>query len=319
MGPDERKRLSAAIKGRAAALGFDLCGIARAGILADDGRILEQWCEAGMNAEMSFLLRDIPRRINPEFLLAGAKTVAVTGLCYHPENEQRDPDAPVLSRHAYGSDYHDVVREKLNLLLEFLRVHVPGVNGRIFCDSGPLPEKAWARMAGLGWPGRHSILINKDIGSYFFIGILLLDAEAEYDRPFEGNLCGTCRACIEACPTGAINDDYTIDARKCIAYLTIENKGPVPEDIIPLLGGRVYGCDACQEACPWNRKTGCKSHPEFRLSEEVAIMTRQDWLSLSRENYQKLFRSTAAGRVKFSNLVRNIEAAVKSMDSQQSG
>ena len=310
MGPDERKNLSAAIKGKADELGFDLCGIARSGILTEDGRILKQWCEAGMNAGMSFLQRDIPGRINPELLLEGARTLVVTGLCYHSETGQKDPDAPVLSRHAYGLNYHDVVRAKLGLLLEFIRIRGPGIRGRIFCDSGPILEKAWARRAGLGWPGRHSILINKDIGSYFFLGILILDTEAEYDSPVEGNFCGSCRACIEACPTGAINDDYTIDARKCIAYHTIENKGPIPEEIICRLEGRVYGCDACQEVCPWNRQTDCRSHPEFRLNEEIAAMTREEWLSLDREDYQKLFRNTAAGRVKFSNLVRNIRAAV---------
>ncbi|NLN31022.1 MAG: tRNA epoxyqueuosine(34) reductase QueG [Bacteroidales bacterium] len=318
MGPGERKRLSAAIKGRAAELGFDLCGIARAGKLSDDGRILEQWCKAGMNAGMSFLQRDISVRTNPELLLEGARTVVVTGLCYHSEMQQKDPHAPVLSRHAYGLNYHDVVSGKLGLLLESVRMPDPGIRGRIFCDSGPLLEKAWARMAGLGWPGRHSVLINKDIGSYFFTGILILDVEAEYDRPFEDNLCGSCRACIEACPTGAINDDYTIDARKCIAYQTIENKGPIAEEIICRLGGRVYGCDACQEVCPWNRQTGCMTHPEFRLNEEIAAMTREEWLSLDREDYRKLFRDTTAGRVKYDNFVRNIRAAVKSADCQQS-
>lgn len=314
----EGKRLSALIKDKAEELGFDLCGIAKAGVLSENGRILEKWCEAGMNAGMSYLGRNIEKRINPGFLLEGAKTLVVTGLCYYSEIKQKDPYAPVLSRYAYGLNYHDVITSKLEILLEFIRTLDPSCRGRAFCDSGPLLEKAWARMAGLGWQGRHSVMINKDIGSFFFIGTLVLDMELEYDKPFDGNYCGTCRACIEACPTGAINDDNTIDARKCIANLTIENRGPIPEDIIPRLGGRVYGCDACQQVCPWNNLPGCKHHPEFQLNEEVAAMSREEWLSLTEEQYLRLFKNSAVERVKYSDLIRNIKAAVRSMDYPRS-
>ena len=310
------KNLSALIKATASELGFDLCGIARTKALSDNGRILEKWCEAGMNAGMSYLQRNIEKRINPGLLMPGAKSIVVTGLCYYSKLKQRDPRAPVLSRYAYGLNYHDVITPMLEKLLEFTRTLVPDCEGRVFCDSGPLLEKAWARQAGLGWQGRHSIMINEKIGSFFFIGSLVLDIGLDYDTPFESDYCGNCNECIDNCPTGAINDDHTIDARKCIANLTIENRGPIPEEIIPRLGGRVYGCDTCQKVCPWNNPPKCSAHPEFAINKEVAAMTREDWQSLTEEQYSRLFKNTAVERVRYSDLVRNINAAIKSMDYQ---
>ena len=308
------KKLSVLIKEKASELGFDLCGIAKTKVLSDNGRILEKWCEAGMNAGMSYLQRNIERRINPGLLMPGAKSIVVTGLCYYSELRQRDPHAPVLSRYAYGLNYHDVITPMLEKLMEFIRTLVPDCEGRKFCDSGPLLEKAWARQAGLGWQGRHSIMINEKIGSFFFIGSLVLNIELDYDAPFENDYCGNCTECIDSCPTGAINDDHTIDARKCIANLTIENRGPIPEEIIPKLGGRVYGCDACQKVCPWNNPPKCGSHPEFAINEEVADMSLEGWKSLTEERYLKLFKNTAVERVKYNDLIRNIMAAIKSME-----
>lgn len=306
--------LSVLIREKVKELGFDLCGIARTKVLSDNGKILEKWCQAGMNAGMSYLQRNIERRINPGLLFSGARSIVVTGLCYYSELKQKDPRAPVLSRYAYGLNYHDVITPMLEKLLEFIKTMVPDCEGRVFCDSGPLLEKSWAQQAGLGWQGRHSIVINEKIGSFFFIGSLVLNTELGYDTPFNDDYCGNCTACIDACPTGAINDDRTIDARKCIANLTIENRGPIPEEIIPKLGGRVYGCDACQNACPWNNPPKCGSHTSFAINEEVAAMTREDWLSLSEENYIRLFRNTAVERVKYTDLMRNIRAAMKSME-----
>lgn len=314
MGSAEMQNLSDLIKGKAKEIGFDLCGIARTKVLSDNGKILEKWCEAGMNGGMSYLQRNIERRINPGLLMPGAKSVVVTGLCYYTDLKQKDPLAPVLSRYAYGLNYHDVINPMLDKLLEFIKSKVPECKGMVFCDSGPLLEKAWARQAGLGWQGRHSIMINEKIGSFFFIGSLVLNTELDYDTPFENDLCGNCTSCIDSCPTGAINGDRTIDARKCIANLTIENRGPIPEEIIPKLGGRVYGCDACQDACPWNNHPECEYHPEFAINEEVAAMTLEDWLTLTEENYKRLFGNTAVERVKYNGFMRNIKAAVKSME-----
>jgi epoxyqueuosine reductase len=310
----EITKLSVLIREKSGELGFDLCGITKAKELTDNGRILKKWCETGMNDRMSYLERNIEKRINPALLFPDVKSLVVTGLSYYSELKQKDPAAPVLSRYAYGTDYHQVITAKLDRLFEFIKVNMPGCKGRIFCDSGPVLEKAWAREAGLGWQGKHSVIINKKTGSFFFIGILMLDIDLEYDLPFKEDLCGDCRLCIDKCPTGAINNDRTIDARKCIANLTIENRGPIPDDIIPRLGGRIYGCDRCQEVCPWNRHAEQVSMPEFTINDEVASLNRVDWQSLTETRYLKLFKNTVIERVKYNDLMRNVTAAIKSME-----
>jgi len=310
----ENKDLASLIKKKTRELGFDLCGIAEVKVLSENGRILEEWCKAGMNAGMDYLARNIEKRVNPDLLLPGAKSLVVTGLCYYSENKQKDPRAPVLSRYAYGINYHNVIAGKLEKLLLFIKSAEPAAEGRVFVDSAPLLEKAWAKEAGLGWQGKHSIVINRKIGSFFFIGILILNVGLEYDVPLKEEFCGTCRSCIDLCPTGAINENRTIDARKCIANLTIENRGPIPEDIIPNLGGRIYGCDRCQDVCPWNKHGEPSGTPEFAINEEVASMSRDEWQSLTEESYSRLFSNTTLERVKYDNLMRNIEAAIRSMD-----
>jgi len=308
--------LSSRIKEKAADLGFDLCGIAKARQLKENEPVLRAWCEAGMNSNMGYLGRNIEKRLNPESLFPGAKSIVVTGLNYFSEIRQTQPGVPVLSRYAYGINYHDVITGKLEKLLAFIKATETGTEGRPFVDSAPILEKAWAKEAGLGWRGKHSIIINKKIGSFFFIGVLILNIDLEYDDPFTGDFCGECRLCIDLCPTGAINDNRTIDTRKCIANLTIENRGPIPEEIIPRMGGRVYGCDKCQEVCPWNKKALPNSHPEFNINEKVVAMSREEWLSLTEEQYADLFRNTALERVNYSDLLRNIAAAIKSMNYQ---
>ena len=251
------KTLSLLIKEKALDLGFDLCGIAASRSLSEREDILKDWCASGMNAGMSYLARDIDKRINPESLVPGAKSLIVTGINYYTDNQQTEPGVPVISRYAYGEGYQDVIKRKLTEFLAFIKSLEPEAEGRPFSDSAPLLEKAWAAEAGIGWQGRHSIVINKKIGSFFFIGILILNIELEYDKPVKRSYCGNCRLCIDQCPTGAINENSTIDARKCIANLTIENRGAIPDEIIPKLEGRVYGCDRCQEVCPMEQ--GCKS------------------------------------------------------------
>lgn len=316
MEPVRDKKLSLLIKEKASDLGFDLCGIAKAEILSENGKILEKWCSAGMNADMSFLGRNIEKRINPGLVLPGAQSVVVTGMCYCQGIKQKDPQAPLLSVYTYGLNYHDVITARLKELLRFINTIEPDCHGRIFCDTGPLLEKAWAVRAGLGWQGRHSLVINKDVGSFFFIGALVLDIRLDYDTPVTADYCGDCRACTDCCPTGAINEDRTIDARKCISNLTVENKGPIPEDIIPKLGGRVFGCDICQQVCPWNKPITFKSHPEFAINEEIAAMSRKEWMELTEERYSELFKNTVIERVKYNDLMRNIKAAVRSMEQE---
>lgn len=302
--------LSAGIKATAADLGFHLCGIARARRLDEYKPYLSDWVDAGMNDSMAYLSRDIDKRLDPSSLLPGARSLIVTGLGYCQEKGQRDSEAPVLSRYTYGTDYHRVVAEKLGRLLAWIKDKRPGVTGRITVDSSAILEKAWAREAGLGWQGRHSIVINREIGSFFFIGILIVDAELDYDQPFEGDLCGDCRICLETCPTGAINSNRTIDARKCIANLTIENRGPVPAQFVPRLGKRIYGCDRCQEVCPWNKKAGPCGSPEFTIDEEIAGMSIDEWKDLSPERFSRLFKNTSMSRVRYEKLMDNIRAAI---------
>jgi epoxyqueuosine reductase len=261
---------------------------------------------------MGYLARDIDKRLNPVSLFPGAKSLVVTGLSYYSEKMQKDPEAPVLSRYTYGADYHEVINEKLEKLLAWIKSVEPEADGKPFVDSASLLEKAWAKEAGLGWQGRHSIMINREIGSYFFIGTIILNIELDFDLPSGKDYCSDCRICIDACPTGAINDNRTIDARKCIANLTIENRGPIPEEIVPHLGKRIYGCDRCQEVCPWNRKITISITPEFTINEEIAGMGRENWMNLSREQFSRLFESTSMSRIKFEKLKDNINAALKS-------
>lgn len=306
----DNKKLSEGIKQKAGELGFNICGIARARELGEYGVRLRDWLDAGMNDKMGYLARDIDKRIDPGKVFGDARSLVVTGLSYYSEVLQKDPDAPLLSRYTYGADYHEVVVTKLNRLLEWIQSVRPGIKGRAYSDNSSILEKPWGREAGLGWQGRHSILINRNIGSFFFIGILILDTELEYDKPFMEDHCGTCRRCIEACPTGAINDNRTIDARLCIANVTIENRGPVPAELVPKLGRRIYGCDKCQEVCPWNSDLKLPVTPEFTINQEIAGMSALEWSRLSAERFQRLFSGTAMSRVKYRKLMGNIEDAL---------
>jgi epoxyqueuosine reductase len=305
------KSISALIKVRSGGLGFDLCGIARSRSLKEREEILKSWCSSGMNDGMGYLSRDIDKRINPDHLVPGAKSLIVTGLGYYTDKQQREPGMPILSRYAYGESYHSVIKRKLDKLLSFIKTLKPETEGRSFVDSAPLLEKAWAAEAGLGWQGKHSIVINKGIGSFFFIGTLIINIELDYDTPVTEEYCGSCRSCIDLCPTGAINNDRTIDARKCIANLTIENRGPIPEEIIPNIGRRVYGCDRCQEVCPWNKEAKPHKTTEFDLPEEVELMTREEWLNLRKEDFKRLFRGSAIERRKYDPFMRNVTDVIK--------
>jgi epoxyqueuosine reductase len=300
------KTISVLIREKAIDLGFDLCGIAPSRVLTERGDIIKEWCSSGMNAEMGYLAENVEKRINPEFLVPGAKSLIVTGLGYWTDKKQSEPGVPIISRYAYGTSYQDVIKEKLYKLLAFIKTLQPETTGRPFSDSAPLLEKAWAREAGLGWQGKHSIVINREIGSFFFIGILILNIELDYDKPFTGDYCGDCRLCIEHCPTSAINENHTIDARKCIANLTIENRGPILEELIPKLGRRVYGCDRCQEVCPWNRDARTHHTREFELADEIEKMTAEEWVNLSRERFNRLFKRSPIARRKYEPFMRNV-------------
>ena len=310
----DRQKLSELIKQKAAALGFDLCGIAKARVLSEAELVLRRWCDTGMNDKMGYLSRDIDKRVNPASLFPDARSVVVTGTGYFTEPKQEAPGVPLISRYAYGRKYQDVITGKLEELLGYIKAVDQDADGKAVCDSAPFLEKRWAVEAGLGWQGRHSIVINREIGSFFFIGILILNLELEYDKPVTKGYCGECRLCIDQCPTSAINDDYTIDARKCISNLTIENRNPVPEEFIPLLEGRIYACDKCQEVCPWNKGASQHKHPEFEISSELAGMTREEWAGLTAEKFKKLFSESPVGRVKFERFRTNLQAILKNQE-----
>ena len=308
----ERIAVSGLIRKKAFELGFDLCGIAQCRPLKEYQSVFEEWLNAGMNDKMGYLARNVQKRLDPGLLLHGAKSIVVTGMNYYSENRQRHTGVPVISRYAYGIDYHGILIPCLEELLSFVKSLVPETEGKAFCDSGPILEKAWAKEAGLGWQGRNSVLINRAIGSFFFIGVLILNIELVYDKPHRGDFCGDCRLCIDSCPTGAINENHTIDTRKCISNLTIENKDPIREELLPFLGGRVYGCDKCQEVCPWNNSARQNTNREMMPPDEIADMSVEDWQGLTAERFEMLFGKSAIGRVKYENFRRNIIAAISS-------
>ena len=305
------KTLSLLIKEKAKDLGFDLCGIAHSKTLKEHEPVIKNWCSSGMNGDMNYLGQDIEKRINPGLLMPGAKSVIVTGMNYFTGKKQGGDGIPMISRYAYGINYHDVIKGKLNKILDYIKSISPESEGKSFVDSAPVIEKAWAREAGLGWPGRHSILINNKIGSFFFIGIIVLNIDLVYDEPFREDHCGTCRICIDMCPTMAINENRTIDVRRCIAYLTIENKNPVPDELAMKMEGRVFGCDKCQDVCPWNRNSKPNNNPEFQLSEEVEKMTSEEWLNLTREQFNRLFKRSAIERRTYKRFIQNVTIVTK--------
>jgi len=305
------KDLSRKIKDFALSIGFDLIGIAPSKQLSNHKEVIKNWLSAGMNADMLFLSRDIEKRTNPALLADGAKSIVVAGINYYPSEKQGGDGMPVISKYAYGKDYHTVLGDKLNNLLEFIVSCEPVAKGKVCVDVAPILEKAWAREAGLGWIGKNSILINKEIGSFIFLGEIVLNIDLQYDKPFSDDFCGSCTLCMKACPTDAINENRTIDARKCISWLTVENKNPIPFRYAGKMKGRVFGCDICQDICPWNKNAKPHNIPEFILSTELAKLNSEEWLSLSREKYMELFSQSSVGRIKYEKLKRNIETIFK--------
>lgn len=308
---DSEKSASVLIKEFASQIGFDLCGICKSRFLAEYKIPFSRWVETGMNAGMDYLGHSIDKRLDPSSLVPDAKSVIVTGLNYYTEKLQGGEGVPVISRYAYGINYHTVIKSKLNKILSFIRTIYPEAKGKAFVDSSPLLEKAWGSEAGLGFQGKNSVLINNTIGSFFFLGVIITDVELEYDKPDPSDLCGTCKLCIEACPTGAINNNRTIDCNKCIAYLTLESKDQIPDDLVLKLEGRAFGCDRCQEVCPWNKDLKATTTPEFNLTDEVRNMTASDWKNLSRKDFKRLFKDSTIGRRSYCRFMDNIEAALQ--------
>lgn len=307
------------LKSRAAELGFSACGIARAGLLDKEATHLENWLKAGMHGEMGYMENYFDKRIDPRRLLDDAKSVIVLLYNYYPEKSLPETDNYVLSKYAYGEDYHFVIKDKLKQIIAELQNKAGDISARPFVDSAPVLERAWAEKAGLGWVGKHANLIVPKQGSFFFISEIITDLELEYDQPRNNDFCGDCRRCIDACPTQAIVAPRAVDARKCISYLTIELKSEIPAEFSGKMEDRVFGCDICQDVCPWTRFSAPHNEPRFSPHPALVNMKKSDWESLTREVFNEIFRKSAVKRAKYQGLVRNVLFAKATETEQNKG
>jgi epoxyqueuosine reductase len=293
------------IKNEAKRLGFLSCGISKADFLEEEAPRLEQWLNKNMHGEMQYMENHFDKRLDPTKLVEDSKSVVSLLLNYFPSNEPQDKTAPKISKYAYGADYHIVIKEKLKRLLEFIYEEIGEVSGRAFVDSAPVLDKAWAAKSGLGWVGKNSNLITKDTGSFYFIAELIIDLPLNYDNPTTDH-CGTCTACIDACPTKAIVDPYVVDGSKCISYFTIELKNELPSSMKGSFDNWMFGCDICQDVCPWNRFSKAHSEPLFNPNKKLLSMSKSEWEEITEELFQEIFKKSAVKRTKFSGLTRNI-------------
>ena len=294
------------IKTEAKRLGFLSCGISKAQFLEEEAPRLEKWLSNNMHGKMHYMENHFDKRLDPTKLVEGSKSVISLLLNYYPSEEQKDKTAPKISKYAYGIDYHFVIKNKLKQLLEFIQQEIGEVNGRAFVDSAPVLDKAWAAKSGLGWMGKHTNLLTQQMGSFYFIAELIVDLDLDYDLPTTDH-CGSCTACIEACPTQAIVEPYVVDGSKCISYFTIELKENIPTELKGKLDDWMFGCDVCQDVCPWNRFSKPHREPLFSPRPELLAMTKKDWEEITEDTFKKVFKDSAVKRAKFSGLKRNIQ------------
>ena len=294
------------IKEFATSLGFDHCGIAKAKLLDEDARRLENWLSKRLHGKMQYMENYFDQRIDPTKLVPGAKSVITLLLNYFPLHQQ-NTDAIKISKYAFGKDYHEVIREKLAALINFIKLNVGEVSGRGFVDSAPVLERSWAQKSGVGWIGKNGNLINKTGGSFFFIATLIIDLDLQYDDPFVKDYCGTCTKCIDECPTEAILPDKVIDGSKCISYFTIELKDAL---LPPAMKGKfdnwMFGCDICQDVCPWNRFSKANTEINFTPLPEILHFTKNDWEELTEESFRIIFKNSPLKRAKFDGIKRNL-------------
>jgi epoxyqueuosine reductase len=292
------------IKTKAQQLGFDYCGISKADFLKEEAPQLESWLNKGMHGKMQWMENHFDKRLDPRKLVDGAKSVISLLLNYYPEEEISSEYK--ISKYAYGEDYHTVIKNKLGELLAFINTEIGQVNGRAFVDSAPVMDKAWAKKSGLGWIGKNTNLINTDAGSFFFIAELIVDLDLEYDGPIK-DYCGTCTRCVDACPTDALHDPYKIDASKCISYLTIELKDNIPSEFKGKMEKWAFGCDICQDVCPWNRFSSGNQIHEFKPETALKELLKGDLVEITEEIFRKTFKKSAVKRTGYKGLKRNIE------------
>lgn len=301
----QKENHSRQIKAEAKRLGFLSCGISKADFLEEEAPRLEKWLKNNMHGEMGYMENHFDKRLDPRKLVNGAKSVITVLLNYYPEEEQIN-DTYKISKYAYGQDYHYVIKTKLRQLQEFISETIGEVSGRAFVDSAPVLDKAWAAKSGLGWIGKNSNLLTQQVGSFYFIGELIVDIELDYDHAVTDH-CGTCTACLDACPTQAIVEPYVVDGSKCISYFTIELKNELPVELKGSFDDWIFGCDVCQDVCPWNRFSKPHNEPLFNPHPELLSMTKKDWEDITEDVFKKVFKNSAVKRTKFEGLSRNIE------------
>ena len=301
---ENTSKYSQFIKDEAKRLGFLSCGISKAGFLEEEAPRLEKWLKNNAHGEMRYMENHFDKRLDPTKLVEGSKSVISLLLNYYP-SEIQNTESYKLSKYAYGTDYHFVIKDKLKELLQSIQDEIGDVHGRAFVDSAPVLDKAWAAKSGLGWIGKHSNLLTQQIGSFYFIAELIIDLDLEYDH-ITSDHCGTCTACIDACPTEAITEPYVVDGSKCISYFTIELKETIPDAVKGQFRDWMFGCDICQDVCPWNRFSKAHSEPLFNPHPELLDMTKKDWEEITQETFSKVFKKSAVKRTKFTGLQRNI-------------
>ena len=301
-----RQQRSQFIKAKAVELGFDFCGISTAEFLEEEAPRLENWLNQQMNGKMHYMNNHFDKRLDPRKLVDGAKSVISVLLNYYPEKRLPATENDLkLSKYAYGTDYHFVLKDKLKEFVSQIQQEIGEVNGRVFVDSAPVMDKVWAAKSGLGWVGKHTNLINREIGSFFFIGEIICDLDLWPDGAMK-DYCGTCTRCVDACPTDAIVAPYVVDGSKCISYFTIELKEAIPAEVKGKFENWIFGCDICQDVCPWTRFSSPHQTPEFTLHPELAEFTNRDWEEITREVFQEIFRRSAVKRTKLEGLQKNV-------------
>ena len=298
---------SSYIKLQASLLGFDYCGIVKAQMLDDDARRLENWLNTNMHGQMKYMENYFDLRVDPGKLVPGAKSVITLLKNYFP-SQQQQPGTPKISKYAYGKDYHDVIRSKMKTLLQLMQDEIGEIHGRGFVDSAPVLERSWAQRSGLGWIGKNGNLLTKESGSFFFIATLITDLELEYDDPFAKDFCGNCTRCIDACPTDAILPGKIVNGSKCISYYTIELKDSlIPEEMKGKFNDWAFGCDVCQDVCPWNRFSKPNDEPEFTPIPEVLNLATKEWEQMTEESFKKIFKHSPISRTKWKGIQRNLQ------------
>jgi epoxyqueuosine reductase len=297
---------TAFIKAKAKELGFVSCGISKAEYLASVAPQLEKWLAKNQHGKMGYMANHFDKRLDPTKLVPGAKSVISLAYNYYPSTDLAKSESYKIAKYAYGEDYHFVIKDKLRVFFSLLEAEIGAIEGRVFTDSAPVMERQWAAKSGLGWLGKHSLLLTKKKGSFFFLAEIILNLELEYDNPIP-NHCGSCTKCIDACPTDAITKAGIVDGSKCISYYTIELKDEIPNSVKGKFEDWMFGCDICQDVCPWNRFSIAHTEPRFQPHQELDGMTKKDWQDITQEVFTKLFKNSAVKRTKFSGLKRNIE------------